>query len=157
MFQDNDDQNNEINITNPLFDEQLNEIDRFANSLFILGLHYSFLGLDKADQSLLLKQEQRLTSEEESAFTYEIAKLLSLANRIYLTSGIIILNTSFERLEQLEAVFPQNASFSDEERISGREMITAGNLLKAIGYLLSATGFEMIADSVQKETDSFEG
>lgn len=147
----------DVNINKPIFDSQLNQQDRFADLLFLLGTNYSFAAIDKVDQSILLKQEQQLSSQEESAFTYDIAKTLSLANNIFLTAGILFLDTSYQRLKEKKSIMPEDPSESDLESLSGREMITMGNLFKIIGYILAASGFEMIADSVQKESENFEG
>jgi hypothetical protein len=150
---DNPDSNINTNAANPLLDVQLNQIDRFAEMLFLLGTSFGFQAIEEVDRSYILKQEGELTSEEDTAFTYDIAKKLALANWIYLIAGSFVFENSAIRLNELEKVFPENPTVSDKERITGREMITTGNALKIIGYTLSAAGFEKIANSAVRESE----
>ena len=144
----------DANINKAIFDSQLNQKDRFANLLFLLGSDFAIQATNEVDQSLLLKQKENLTIQEENAFTYDITKKLALANWIFLTAGTIFLDTSYQRLKDKESIIPEDPSESDLQSLSGREMITLGNLLKVIGYTLAANGFELIADSTQKESES---
>lgn len=146
--------NDSDNKNRAIFDLELNQLDRFANLLFAIGTVFSFHSTDIAEQSITLKQAQQLSDQEQSAFTYDIAKLLALANWTFLTAGILFLDTSYERLKEEKASISQNASSSSEERLLGREIVTIGNIVKTIGFTLSATGFEIIADSARIETDS---
>ncbi len=146
----------DVSIFTPLFDAQLNQTDRFANLIFLLGVNNAFTAINKVDESIFLKQENELSDREELAFTYDIAQTLSTANWIYLTAGAIIFETSFNRLKQKEALMPEDPSLTDIETLSGRKMITTGNLLKVIGYMLSATGFEMIADGAKRDLEALD-
>lgn len=152
----NPDSNTDTYVSNPLLDFQLNQADRFAELLFVLGITFGFQTLDKADDAYFRKQEGQLTSAEDSAVSYDIANMLAFTNWLYLIAGSIIFETSSSRLNELEKALPENPSLSETERISGRKMVTAGNLFKMIGYSLSANGFEMIAKSVKDEPDSSE-
>lgn len=146
--------NNSDNKSKAIFDLELNQLDRFANILFIIGAIVALQSTDITEQSIILGQIQPLSTQEESAFTYEIAKLLALANWTYLAAGILFLNTAYARLEEDEASISQNASLSSKERLLGRKIVVTGNIFKIIGYFLSATGNEIIADSTQVEADS---
>ncbi len=153
---DNPDSNINTNAANPLLDVQLNQIDRFAEMLFILGTSFGFQAINEVDRSYILKQEGELTSEEDAAFTYDIAKKIALANWIYLIAGSFVFENSAIRLNELEKAMPENPSPAQIERITGREMVTEGNALKIIGYTLAAAGFEKIANSVVMESESTE-
>jgi hypothetical protein len=150
------DPGDDVSIFTPLFDAQLNQIDRFANLLFLLGISNGFTAINKVDESIFLKQENELSEREELAYSYEIAQTLSTANWIYLTAGSLFFETSFDRLKQKEALMPEDPSLTDIETLSGRKMITMGNLLKIIGYMLSATGFEMIASGAKRDLEALD-
>lgn len=135
-----------------VYNLNLNEIDRFASALFTFGLYFSFASTDKTDQSIILKNTQNISTETTSGFDHDIAKTLATANWIYSLAGMLFLQTSNERLNQLEANLAENTS-ANVERISGREKVTLGNIFKVIGFLLAADGFEMIANSFMKEDE----
>lgn len=143
-----------INKDKAASDLELVQLDRLANTLFVIGTALSYLSTNVVEQSIILEQAQQLTSKKESAFIYDTAKLLALSNWIFLAAGIIFLYTSYQRFKEQETSTLQNTSLANKERLFGREMVTTGNLIRTIGYTVTAAGFEIIADSAQPKADS---
>lgn len=146
--------NNSDTVNRAAFNLELTQLDRLANSLLTVAVIVSFHSTDIAEESIILGQTQQLSSQEASAFLFDINKSLALVNWINLIAGSIILNNTLARLEQDKASLSQNPSLSGKERLKGREIVVTGNTFKVIGYILAAVGNETIAESARMEADS---
>lgn len=95
-----------------IFNLELVELERLANTLIFIGVIIASQADDILQQSIVLGQTQQLSSQEESAFTYDAANLLTLANLLYLVANSIYLDTTQARLKEDKASISQNPSLS---------------------------------------------
>jgi hypothetical protein len=133
-----------------LFNLNLNNLDQLSGLFFGIGLNFLFLATSETVRTVLLEEDPSLPVAIDAQLNYEIAKKLANTNWMYLLANIVLYYTATERLNQIEnSLEPDRPSTQD--RIQGREMVIAGDTLKILGYILSANGFERIADSSSRE------
>ncbi|MEI6101406.1 MAG: hypothetical protein WCP73_06155 [Eubacteriales bacterium] len=132
------------------FNLYLNDIDRLGNMIGVLGVGLVVNATDEVEEILHREQEHSISPSVDAQMNYEVAKTLANVNRIYLTTVLMFLYTSIERLNQFIETQDLSKDFN-QERLRGREMVTMGDVFKMTGYMLAAQGFELIADSTLKE------
>lgn len=132
-----------------LFNLDLNNIDRISNLLYIAGSAVMLDSTDEAEQDLCLQYTDQIGVLPDVAFNFDIAMKLVEANQLYILASLLSLYTSVERQKQIEAVFPQTES--SDERKQGRELVTFGSALTVISFILTAQGYQIIADGTLKQ------
>jgi hypothetical protein len=130
--------------------------DKIANIIYIIGVASASTGINQREQSIFQTVKKHFSNHISAASKYNLDKYFALANWIYLVTGFIFINTAYASLQEKLAMEPVNASLSSKKSINGSKIVVLVNLSKIVGYIVTASGREIMASSiVEQKTDKY--
>ena len=123
---------------------------RIGDILFFIGTTLDWAATSQEEQTIVLTRMKQLSSQEASNLTNNTAKIFALESWSFLIAVLIFANVSYARLKDQEAYIltnAPNAPLSSNNNLFGSYLVVIGNLVKVIGFSLTAIGNQIKANN----------
>ena len=119
---------------------------RVGDILFFIGTILDWTATSQEEQITFQTRIQQLSRQDTSYLANSTARIFALESWCFLVAVLIFANVSYVKLKEQEANMPSNAPLSSKENIFASYILVIGNIVKVIGFSLTAIGNQIKAN-----------